>query len=170
MVGRTPPETLRPLFWSYDFSRIDLERHRKTIIVQVLNYGTFSQWRWLIETYGRDAVRMILGQIPATEIKPRTHRLASLVFDRRVSAMHREVLTKRGADVFAFLGRFDDFYLAGGTGLALQLATEFPSISTSSSRRDQTLMLPRVQAVSGRPDRFRRSSTARRSSPCSLTG
>lgn len=81
MADHTPPETLRPLFWSYDFSRIDLDRHRKTIIVQVLNYGTFSQWRWLIETYGRDTVRTILGQIPATEIKPRTHRLASLVFD-----------------------------------------------------------------------------------------
>jgi hypothetical protein len=72
---------LRPLFWSYDFSRIDLERHRKTIIVQVLNYGTFSQWRWLIETYGHEAVRMVLQQIPATEIKPHTRRVASLVFD-----------------------------------------------------------------------------------------
>ena len=81
MADRIPPETLRLLFWSYDFSRIDLERHRKTIIVQVLNYGTFSQWRWLIETYGRDAVRAVLQQIPATEIKPRTRRLASLVFD-----------------------------------------------------------------------------------------
>ena len=81
MADRVPPETLRPLFWSYDFSRIDLERHRKTIIVQVLNYGTFNQWRWLIETYGREAVRTILQQIPATEIKPRTRRLVSLVFD-----------------------------------------------------------------------------------------
>ena len=80
MATGTIPATLRPLFWSYDFSRIDVERHRKTIIVQVLNYGTFEQWRWLITTYGRDAVRMVLGQIPATEIKPRTQHLAALVF------------------------------------------------------------------------------------------
>ena len=78
MADHTPPETLRPLFWSYDFSRIDLDRHRKTIIVQVLNYGTFSQWRWLIETYGRDTVRTILGQIPATEIKPRAVQFSVL--------------------------------------------------------------------------------------------
>ena len=70
-----------PLFWSYDFSRIDLERHKKTIIVQVLNYGTFTQWRWLIETYGGSPVRTILEQIPAAEIKPRTRQLAALVFD-----------------------------------------------------------------------------------------
>jgi hypothetical protein len=81
MANNIPPESLRPLFWSYDFSRIDLERHRKTIIVQVLNYGTFSQWRWLIETYGRAAVRGVLERIPATEIKPRTRRLTALVFD-----------------------------------------------------------------------------------------
>ena len=81
MADRALPETFRPLFWSYDFSRIDPERHQKTIIVQVLNYGTFSQWRWLIETYGREAVRGVLERIPATEIKPRTRRLASLVFD-----------------------------------------------------------------------------------------
>jgi hypothetical protein len=78
---RRSSAALRPLFWSYDFSRIDLERHRKMIIVQVLNYGTFNQWRWLIETYGREAVRMVLQQIPATEIKPRTRRLVTLVFD-----------------------------------------------------------------------------------------
>ena len=35
--------------------------------------------------------------------------------------MHREVFTKRGAELFGFLGRFADFYLAAGTGLALQL-------------------------------------------------
>jgi hypothetical protein len=81
MTEHTPPEALRPLLWSYDFSRIDLERHRKMIIVQVLNYGTFNQWRWLIETYGREAVRAVVQQIPATEIKPRTRRLVSLVFD-----------------------------------------------------------------------------------------
>jgi hypothetical protein len=83
MADRIPPETLRPLLWSYDFSRIDLEGHRKMIIVQVLNYGTFNQWRWLIETYGREAVPAVLQQIPATEIKPRTRRLVALVFGIR---------------------------------------------------------------------------------------
>jgi hypothetical protein len=81
MANQTLPQTLRPLFWSYDFSRIEPERYKKTIIVQVLNYGTFTQWRWLVETYGREAVRTILEQIPAAEIKPRTRRLAALVFD-----------------------------------------------------------------------------------------
>jgi len=74
------PETFRPLLWSYDFSRIDPLKHKKTIIVQALNYGTLTHWRWLIQNYGREEVRDVLTHIPATEIKPRSLRLASLVF------------------------------------------------------------------------------------------
>ena len=57
MENLTLPETFRPLLWSYDFSRIDPLRHKKTIIVQALNYGTLAQWRWLVESYGRDGIR-----------------------------------------------------------------------------------------------------------------
>ena len=35
--------------------------------------------------------------------------------------MHREVLTKRAAELFGSLRRFPGFYLAGGTALALQI-------------------------------------------------
>ena len=35
--------------------------------------------------------------------------------------MHTEVLTKEGTKIFPLLSKFDDFYLAGGTALALQI-------------------------------------------------
>src|SRR3984893_9654839 len=35
--------------------------------------------------------------------------------------MHREVLTKQALELFGSLSRFDGFYLAGGTALALQI-------------------------------------------------
>jgi hypothetical protein len=35
--------------------------------------------------------------------------------------MHREALTERGKAIFSQLGAFNDFYLAGGTALALQI-------------------------------------------------
>jgi hypothetical protein len=75
------PETFRSILWSYDFDRIDPLKHQKTIIVQAINYGTFAHWRWLAQRYGRDAVREVLSTIPASEIRPRARRLASLVFD-----------------------------------------------------------------------------------------
>jgi Nucleotidyl transferase AbiEii toxin, Type IV TA system len=64
--------------------------------------------------------------------------------------MHREVLTKRGAELFGHLGRFDDFYLAGGTGLALQLghriSVDFDLFIDSTIKRS---LLPKVQTVFG---------------------
>jgi|SRR2546426_776834 hypothetical protein len=71
------PETFRPLLWSYDFARIDPLKHKKTIIVQALNYGTLAHWRWLVQSYGRE-LREVLTHVPASEIKPRSLRLASL--------------------------------------------------------------------------------------------
>jgi Nucleotidyl transferase AbiEii toxin, Type IV TA system len=35
--------------------------------------------------------------------------------------MHTEALTKAGLELFPALTAFDDFYLAGGTALALQI-------------------------------------------------
>jgi hypothetical protein len=80
MQNSTLPETFRPLLWSYDFSRIDPLKHKKTIILQALNYGTLAHWRWLVQSYGREGVREVLTHVPASEIKPRSLRLASLVF------------------------------------------------------------------------------------------
>ena len=80
MPKLTLPDTFRTLLWSHDFSQIDPVRHKKTIIVQTLNYGTLDQWRWLIKSYGREGVREVLVQISASELKPRALRLAALVF------------------------------------------------------------------------------------------
>jgi hypothetical protein len=80
MKYSTLPETFRPLLWSYDVSRIDPLKHKKTIIVQALNYGTLAHWRWLVQSYGREGVRDVLTRVPASEIKPRSLRLAALVF------------------------------------------------------------------------------------------
>jgi hypothetical protein len=74
------PETFRPLLWSYDFNRMDPERNRKTIIVQAINYGILAHWRWLVQRYGRDALRQLLTAVPATGLRPQARQLASLIF------------------------------------------------------------------------------------------
>jgi hypothetical protein len=74
------PETFRSILWSYDFDQLDPEKHRKTLIVQTINYGSLMQWRWLREHYGRDVVRQVLHAVPASELRPPAQRLAGLVF------------------------------------------------------------------------------------------
>lgn len=74
------PGNLRPLFWSYRFEELEPEKDEKTIIIQLINYGSLTHWRWLVRQYGTAKVTKVLQSIPATEIKPRTRVLASILF------------------------------------------------------------------------------------------
>lgn len=74
------PDFFRPLLWSYDFSAVDIERDKKTIVINTINYGDLTHWRWIIKQYGRDEVRRMLMTVSATEIKPRARRLAAILF------------------------------------------------------------------------------------------
>jgi len=62
--------------------------------------------------------------------------------------MHREVLTKRADELFGSLSRFPGFYLAGGTGLALQIghriSVDFDLFSAESIKRS---LLKDVESV-----------------------
>ena len=75
------PQSFKPYFWSYDFSKIDPEKNKKTVVSQVANYGTISDWKWLVGYYGWDAVRDIFLGLRSGEIKKRTLKLASVLFD-----------------------------------------------------------------------------------------
>ena len=62
--------------------------------------------------------------------------------------MHREVLTKRAAELFGSLSRFPGFYLAGGTALALQIGHRVSVDFDLFSDKDiEPPLLPRVQRV-----------------------
>ena len=75
------PSFFHPLLWSYDISRIDLERDKKTIIINALNYGDLKHWQWLVSFYGANGVREIITHIPETELRPRVRRLVALMFN-----------------------------------------------------------------------------------------
>lgn len=74
------PDFFRPILWSYNFADIDVWNHRKTIIVNAINYGDLKHWRWLISNYGRDVVVEVLKKVPITEIRLPARRLASVIF------------------------------------------------------------------------------------------
>ncbi len=74
------PLFFKPILWSYDFNSIDLEKDKKTIIINAINYGDLKHWRWLIKYYGRENVKEILMKIPFTEIRSRVAPLVSIIF------------------------------------------------------------------------------------------
>jgi hypothetical protein len=72
--------SFKPFLWSYDFNSIDPKRNKKTIIVNVINYGNLSDWKKLVKQYGLKNVSNTLSIISATEIRPGARKLASLLF------------------------------------------------------------------------------------------
>lgn len=80
-VKNTLPVSFKPLFWSYNFSEINPQKESKTVVIQTINYGDLDHWKWIIDYYGKSIVKKTLMDLPATEIKPRTRRLLSLIFN-----------------------------------------------------------------------------------------
>ncbi len=83
------PEFFRPIFWSYDFESLDLEKNKKTIIVNAINYGTVHHWSWLKKYYGGQIIKEILKNVPATELKKRAGKLTELLFNIELSHASR---------------------------------------------------------------------------------
>ncbi len=75
------PVDFAPLFWSYRITDLDVKRHQRTIVTQLINYGDLRHWHWLLEQYGREGLRSILADIPKSALRSRAARLATIVFD-----------------------------------------------------------------------------------------
>ena len=74
------PDFFKPLLWSYDFSRVDFEAHKKTVIINTINYGDLRHWQWIAHNYGREMIAKTLAELPAGALRPRARKLSSLLF------------------------------------------------------------------------------------------
>jgi hypothetical protein len=45
------PKLLQSALWSYDLAKVDREKHKRVIITQVLNHGTWKQVKWILDNY-----------------------------------------------------------------------------------------------------------------------
>lgn len=73
------PAFLEPLFWSYDFSKINTEKDKKRIIINTINYGNWQHWQWLMNNYGRQEVKRNIENIPKSEFRNRALKLICLL-------------------------------------------------------------------------------------------
>ncbi len=58
------PEHVLRLFWDADKSDIDTGKHSRYIICRVLDFGDTPEVRWLLDTYGEEAVRRVVASNP----------------------------------------------------------------------------------------------------------
>jgi hypothetical protein len=75
------PLSFKPFFWSYKFSSIDPKKHKKIIILNTINYGRWEHWQWILKNYGKEEVKKIIEETPASEFRPRALKLISLLLN-----------------------------------------------------------------------------------------
>ena len=73
------PEFFLPLLWAYNFSFIDIERDKKRIIINTINYGQWKHWQWIVDYYGKEEVKQIIKDIPISEFRSRALKLISIL-------------------------------------------------------------------------------------------
>lgn len=93
---RILPPSFQPLLWSYDFSRLNAQRDKKAIIVNVLNYGDLPEWRMLLDLYGRRGIQKTLGTIAASELRTRVRPLVATMFNLKSFPYARRGVRRQG--------------------------------------------------------------------------
>ena len=53
------PEFLRSYFWDVAFEQLEVKTHAFLIIKRVLDRGNLRDIRWLVKTYGKDAIKKV---------------------------------------------------------------------------------------------------------------
>jgi|SRR3989344_2457927 len=54
------PESLRPYFWDVEFEKLGIKTHALLVIKRVLDRGNLNDIRWLVKTYGKDAIKKVV--------------------------------------------------------------------------------------------------------------
>jgi FMN phosphatase YigB (HAD superfamily) len=69
------------IFWDVDKTKLDFQRHYRSIITLVLNYGSFEDIQHLFRIYKEDAIKEVLIHPIRGEWFPRTYRAFCNLFD-----------------------------------------------------------------------------------------
>ena len=76
------PTSIQKLLWDADLRSLNVETHQKLIMERVLNYGTLTDWRWLIARYGTHSIRALLqtrSMFERNAIRSEAQQLATLI-------------------------------------------------------------------------------------------
>lgn len=86
------PQSVKEVLWSYDISKIDLQKHRRLIVSQVLNFGTKKATDWLFKFYGKDVVRETASEIPLGQWDQKSLALWSQYLNFTVKSRSEKIL------------------------------------------------------------------------------
>lgn len=84
------PKSVRPFLWSSDIRKIDLEKNRERIILNILNIGSRRATDWLFATYPKRAIKGVIRNHGGKgELSPKSLNYWTLVLDIPPSELKR---------------------------------------------------------------------------------
>lgn len=76
------PTAIGRLFWDTNPKKLDIARHKHTIIERVLNHGTLADWHWLVSMYGTKVIREVVSPkspMRASGVREESARLVEML-------------------------------------------------------------------------------------------
>ncbi len=73
------PQSVKAVLWSYEHDHIELQKHKKIIIFQVLNFGSQGAIKWLFHQYGFAEVKRIADTVPLSQWNKKSLSLWKLI-------------------------------------------------------------------------------------------
>ncbi|MFA5249680.1 MAG: hypothetical protein WC397_04075 [Candidatus Paceibacterota bacterium] len=76
------PEVIQPFLWSNDLEKVDLQRDKKRIILNILNIGTKEATDWLFNFYPRpEIIKTIIEHGAKGELSGKSLNYWTLLLD-----------------------------------------------------------------------------------------
>lgn len=75
------PTSVRAVLWSYNIDALDLEKNKKSIVSQILNYGNEKAIKWLFKQYPMRVVAQAAQSIPLNQWNKKSLAMWRLILD-----------------------------------------------------------------------------------------
>jgi hypothetical protein len=59
-LNKTIPIEFKKYFWDVDFSSLNMDQHKGFILERLLNYGSFSTFSWIFQSYSSEELNQLL--------------------------------------------------------------------------------------------------------------
>ena len=75
------PAFLKSIFWSWDFSKLKKNVHKKTIIRQIMEFGSFRDVAWMFDNYSKEEILNILKNFRTGDLSKKSRNFWNIILN-----------------------------------------------------------------------------------------
>jgi hypothetical protein len=85
------PSFVAPFLWSYDLSQLDMEKDKKRIITNVLNFGTKKATDWLFGVFEEKDIKEVIENPLPGEWNKKSINFWSLILNTPIGNLSKRI-------------------------------------------------------------------------------